>query len=78
MRPLTAQARSPWRTPPPRERPPLTLGPHEDQRDLARAAVVGHPAVVVVDGLEAYLVLQAEDKYDSVHPHGKLGRKGGG
>ena len=57
---------------------PLTLGPHQDQRDLTRVPVVGHAAVVVVDGLETDLVLQAEDKYDGVHPHGKLGRKRAG
>ena len=57
---------------------PLTLGPHQDQWDLACVAVVGHAAIVVVDGLEADLVLQAEDKYDGVHPHGELGRKRAG
>ena len=58
-------------------RAPLTLGSHQDQRNLTRVPVVGHPAVVVVDRLETYLILQAEDKYNSVHPHGKLGRKEG-
>ena len=57
---------------------PLTLGPHQDQRDLARVPVAGHAAVVVVNGLETDLILQAEDKYDGVHPHGKLGRKRAG
>lgn len=57
---------------------PLTLGPHQDQRDLARVPVAGHAAVVVVNSLETDLILQAEDKYDGVHPHGKLGRKRAG
>lgn len=56
---------------------PLTLGSHQHQRDLARAPVAGHPTVVVVNRLEADFILQAEDKYDSVHPHGKLGREEG-
>lgn len=55
----------------------LTLGSHQDQRDLARVAVVGHPAVVVVDCLETNFILQAEDKDNSVHPHGELGRQEG-
>jgi hypothetical protein len=55
----------------------LTLGPHQHQREVAGAPIVGHSTVVVVDSLEAYLVLQAEDKYDRIHPHGELRREKG-
>ena len=57
---------------------PLTLGAHQDQRDLARVPVAGHAAVVVINGLETDLILQAEDKHDGVHPHGELRRKRAG
>ena len=57
---------------------PLTLGAHQDQRDLACVPVAGHAAVVVINGLETDLILQAEDKHDGVHPHGELRRKRAG
>lgn len=58
-----------------RTRLALTLGAHQHQRDLTGVSVVGHPAVVMVDSLETDLILQAEDKDDGVHPHGKLQRE---
>lgn len=53
----------------------LTLGPHQHEWNLTGVPIVGHSAIVVVDSLETDLILQAEDKNDRVHPHGKLQRE---
>lgn len=55
----------------------LTLGAHQHHGDVTGVAVVGHSAVVVVNSLEADLILQAEHEDDSIHPHGKLQDKNG-
>lgn len=48
---------------------------HEHQGHLGGVAIVGHTAVVVVNRLEADLILQAEHEDDRVDPQGKLGRE---
>lgn len=57
---------------------PLTLRAHQHHGHLAGVAEAAEAQEVVVHCLEADLILQAEDKYNSVHPHGKLGREEGG
>lgn len=49
-----------------------TLRSDQNQRQVGRVPVAGQAAVVVVDGLEADLVLQAEDEDDGVHPQSEL------
>lgn len=46
----------------------LTLSADENNGDLGGVPEEIHFAVVVVDGVEAALVLQAEHEYDGVHP----------
>jgi hypothetical protein len=53
------------------------LGSYEDKGDFVHAPVLGHLGVVVVDGVEAGLVLQAEHKDDGIHPGGELKNKRG-
>ncbi len=47
----------------------------KNERDLLHVPELGHLGVVVVDGVEASLVLQAEDKDDGVHPGSELKKK---
>ena len=56
-----------------------TLRSHQHHGNFRRVPVVGQTLEVVVDGLEADLVLQAEDKHHRIHPGGELGgkRRGG-
>lgn len=49
-----------------------TLRADQHQRQVRRVPVVGEAAEVVIDRLEADLVLQAEDEDDGVHPQSKL------
>lgn len=49
-----------------------TLRANQHQRQVRRVPVGGEAAEVVVDGLEADLVLQAEDEDYGVHPQRKL------
>ena len=51
-----------------------TLGSDENERDLVHAPVLRHLDVVVVDGVETGLVLQAEHEDDGVHPGRELKR----
>ena len=51
------------------------MGPYKDQGDLLHVAVLGHLGVVVVDGVEAGLVLQAEDEDHGVDPRCELQRR---
>lgn len=53
----------------------LTLRSNEDQWNLRSIAIVGHFRVVVVNCTEWWLVLQAEDENDCIHPSCKLDRK---
>jgi hypothetical protein len=46
----------------------VTLCAYENEGDLLHVPVLRHLCVVVVDGVEARLVLEAEDKDDRVHP----------
>lgn len=55
----------------------LTLGSHQYHWNFTSVTIVCHPAVVVVNSLEADFIFQAEDKYNSIHPHGKLQDKNG-
>ena len=50
------------------------MGSYENKRDLVHAPVLRHLDVVVVDGVEARLVLQAEDEDDGVDPGSELKR----
>lgn len=50
----------------------LTLRAHQHHRHLRCVPVAAEPQVVVVDCLEADLVLQAEDKHHSIDPGSKL------
>ena len=50
----------------------LTLRPNQYEGDLLDVAELGHLGVVVVDGVEGGLILQAEHKNDRVHPGGEL------
>lgn len=52
-----------------------TLRADQHQRQLGGVPEVGQPVVVVIDGLEADLVLQTEDEDDGVHPQRKLRTK---
>lgn len=49
-----------------------TLRANQHQRQVRRVPVGGEAAEVVVDGLEADLVLKAEDEDYGVHPQRKL------
>ena len=51
------------------------MGSDENERDLVHAPVLRHLDVVVVDGVEARLVLQAEDEDDGVDPGSELKRE---
>ncbi len=53
------------------------MGSYKDKGDFVHAPVLGHLGVVVVDGVEASLVLQAEHKDDGIHPRGELKNKRG-
>ena len=55
-----------------------TLRPHQHHGNLGRVPVAGQTHKVVVDGLEADLVLQAEDKHHRIHPGSELGGEGRG
>lgn len=50
----------------------LTLRAHQDERHLGSVAVVCHLGVVVVDGVEGGLILEAEDEDNSIHPRREL------
>ncbi|GLH09186.1 LOW QUALITY PROTEIN: Protein of unknown function [Gryllus bimaculatus] len=52
-----------------------TLSADQDERDVCSTAEVRHLGVVVVDGVEARLVLQAEHEDDGVHPGRELQRE---
>ena len=52
----------------------FTLSSDEDEGDLAHVSILRHLCVVVVDGVETGLVLQAEHEDDSVHPGRELKR----
>ena len=49
-----------------------TLRADQHQRQVGGVPVVGEAAEVVIDRLEADLVLQTEDEDHGVHPQGKL------
>lgn len=49
-----------------------TLRADQHQRQVGGVPVVGEAAVVVIDGLKADLVLQAEDEDDGVDPESEL------
>lgn len=51
-----------------------TLRADQDQWQVGRVPVVGEPAAVVINRLEADLVLQTEDEDHGVDPQSKLGR----
>ncbi len=53
----------------------ITLCSDKYEGDLLHVSVLRHLGVVVVDGVEARLVLQAEDEDDSVDPGGELQKK---
>jgi len=53
----------------------LTLRSHQYHWNFTSVTIVSHTAVVVVNSLEANFIFQAEDKYNSIHPHGKLQNK---
>ena len=53
----------------------LTLRSHENHWYFVHVPEVRHLAVVIVDCIEARLVLQAEDKYHCVDPRGELRRE---
>lgn len=50
----------------------LTLRPHQHHGNLCRVPVAGKTQEVVINGLEADLILQAEDEHHCVHPGSKL------
>ena len=52
---------------------PLTLRAHQHHGHLAGIAEAAQPQEVVVHGLEADFILQAEHKHHRVHPGSKLG-----
>ena len=52
----------------------LTLRPDEDQGDILHVPVLRHLGVVIVDGIEARLVLETEHEDDRVDPRGELKR----
>lgn len=52
-----------------------TLRADQDQRQVGRVSVVGEAAEVVINRLEADLVLQTEDEDHSVDPQCKLQRQ---
>lgn len=54
----------------------LTLRAHEDQRHVADVAIVVHLRVVLIDRLEALLVLQTEDEDHRVDPVRELNERG--
>ena len=61
----------------------LTLRPDEDQGDILHVPVLRHLGVVIVDGIEARLVLETEHEDDRVDPRSELkqnetGRKNNG
>lgn len=45
---------------------------NEDHRDLSCVPVAGQAQKVIVDRLEADLILQAKDEYHRIHPGSKL------
>ena len=49
-----------------------TLCAHQDDGDFCSIAIVRHFGVVVIDGIETGLILQAEDKDDGIHPVSEL------
>jgi hypothetical protein len=51
------------------------LRPDQDERYLGGISVVRHLRVVVVDGVERGLVLQAKNEDNGVHPGGELEEK---
>ena len=53
----------------------VTLGSHENHWDFVHVPEVRHLAVVIVDCIEARLVLQAEDKYHGIDPRGELDKR---
>lgn len=66
---------STWGPPAPHATPAglLTLRAHQHHGHLARVAEAAEPQEVVVHGLEADFILQAEHKHHRVHPGSKLG-----
>ena len=61
----------------------LTLRPDEDQGDILHVPVLRHLGVVIVDGIEARLVLETEHEDHRVDPRSELkqnetGRKNNG
>lgn len=52
-----------------------TLCANQHQRQVGGVPVVGEAAEVVIDGLKADLVLQAEDEDDSINPQSELQRQ---
>lgn len=50
----------------------LTLRPHQHHGNLCRVPVAGKTQEVVINCLEADLILQAEDEHHRVHPGSKL------
>ena len=54
----------------------LTLRPDEDQGDVLHVAVLRHFGVVVIDGVEARLVLETEHEDHRVDPRGELKQNG--
>ena len=49
-----------------------TLSAHKYERNFLHVSILRHFGIVVVDGVEAGLVFQAEDENDRVHPRSKL------
>ena len=48
------------------------LRSHQNERYLVHVSILRHFGVIIVDGVEAGLVLQAEDEDDGVDPRGEL------
>lgn len=49
-----------------------TLGANKYEGNFVHVSVLRHFGIVVVDGIKAGLIFQAEDKYDRVNPRRKL------
>jgi hypothetical protein len=52
----------------------LTLGSNENERHLAEISIVIHLRVILIDSLEALLVLQTEHEDNSIDPMCELER----